>query len=79
MILPESERLDFSRIPQSQGVAKRAYLVLVVGLLGIFIMGFLSVIMAGYGHMWPYTNTMRTGADCDSGNAQTCATVLKKK
>ena len=79
MILHESERLDFSKVPQSQGVPKRVYWILVVGVLGIFMMGYLSVILSGYGHMWPYTNTMRTGADCDSNNSQTCSTVLKKK
>lgn len=72
MILHESERLDFTRVPSSRGIPKRVYLVLVIGLLGIFTMGYLSVIMAGFGHMWPANSTMRAAMTCSSSNSQTC-------
>ena len=55
----EHERLDFSTVPQSKGIGKTALVIVFTGLLGIFIMGFLSVIMSGYGHMWPAPKTMR--------------------
>lgn len=77
MILHESERLDFSRVPSSKGIPKRVYFVLVVGMLGIFMMGYLSVILSGYGHMWPWERTVRTSASCTSSNSQTCASVEK--
>lgn len=75
MILGESERLDFTRVPSSRGIPKRVYFVLAVGMLGIFIMGYLSVILSGYGHMWPWERAVRTSASCTSANAQTCASV----
>lgn len=59
MIASEHERLDFSSVPQSKGIGKTALVIVIVGLLGIFAMGFLSVIMSGYGHMWPSQKTMR--------------------
>jgi hypothetical protein len=59
MIASEHERLDFSKVPQSKGIGTSAFIVLLIGLLGIFIMGFLSCILSGYGHMWPSQKTMR--------------------
>ncbi len=76
MILHESERLDFTRIPSSKGIPKRVYLILVVGLLGIFTMGYLSVTMSGFGHMWPANATVRASDKCASDSSQTC---MKKK
>ncbi len=59
MILHESERLDFSKVPQSQGVPKRAYVVLVVGLLMIFFMGGYSAFSSGWQHNWPWEKNLR--------------------
>lgn len=59
MIVNDSEYLDFSKVPQSRGIGKEAFWVLAIGLLGIFAMGFLSVIFAGYGHLWPAQKTLR--------------------
>ena len=59
MIATDHDRLDFSKIPKSKGIGKDALIVLVIGLVGIFAMGFLSVIFSGYGHMWPAQKTMR--------------------
>jgi hypothetical protein len=72
MILHESERLDFSRVPESTGIPKRVYWILVVGLIGIFMMGYLSATMAGFGHMWPANATMRSAPTCSSDNSQKC-------
>ncbi len=59
MIVQDSEYLDFSRVPESKGVGKNIYFVLAIGLIGIFAMGFLSVIFAGFGHVWPSEKTQR--------------------
>jgi hypothetical protein len=59
MITDQHERLDFSTVPQSKGITKPAYVVLVIGLIGIFAVGGMSVMLSGYGHMWPSTHTMR--------------------
>jgi hypothetical protein len=59
MISHESERLDFTKVPQSQGVVPSAYWVLVIGLLGIFFMGAFSIYEAGYNHKWPAAQSMR--------------------
>jgi hypothetical protein len=59
MIVNESEYLDFSKVPQSRGIGKEAFVVLAIGLLGIFAMGFLSCIFAGFGHLWPAQKTLR--------------------
>lgn len=59
MIVQDSEYLDFSRVPESKGIGKSTYVVLAVGLVGIFLMGYLSVIFAGFGHLWPSQKTQR--------------------
>ena len=59
MIVHDSEYIDFSKVPQSRGVGKEAFIVLVIGLLGIFAMGFLSAFWSGYGHLWPAQKTLR--------------------
>jgi hypothetical protein len=59
MITQDHERLDFSHVPQSQGIQMPGYIVLVVGLIGIFFVGGLSIKLAGYGHMWPSSHSMR--------------------
>ena len=81
MILHESERLDFSRPPTSRGIPKRVWFVLYFGLVAIFIMGYLSVIMSGYGHMWPQEKTTLTTMtpNCSSSNSQECQKNIKTK
>lgn len=59
MIVHDSEYLDFSRVPESKGISKGTLVVLGIGLMVICIMGFLSVIFAGFGHIWPSEKTMR--------------------
>ncbi|MBV8639578.1 MAG: hypothetical protein JO322_15980 [Candidatus Eremiobacteraeota bacterium] len=60
MIVPDSEYVDFSKVPQSRGIGKEAFVALAVGLIGIFAMGFLSCFLSGYGHLWPAQKTLRT-------------------
>ncbi len=59
MIVHDSEYVDFSKVPQSRGIGKEAFIALVIGLLGIFTMGFLSCILSGFGHLWPSQKTLR--------------------
>jgi hypothetical protein len=59
MITQDHERLDFSKVPQSQGITSPGYIVLVIGLIGIFFVGGLSIKLAGYGHRWPSPTSMR--------------------
>lgn len=75
MIVDEHEYLDFSRVPESQGIPGVVRVVVAIGVLGVFIMGGLSVGMSGFGHcsnpagasacsgtasvMWPSEKTMR--------------------
>lgn len=59
MIVHESEYLDFSKVPQSRGIGKEAFVALALGLVGIFAMGFLSCILSGFGHLWPAQKTLR--------------------
>jgi len=73
MVTPEHERLDFTHVPQSQGIKAPAYVVLALGLFGIFFMGWLSYWSSGYGHMWQKDgasrNTMRM---CLNQDEKTC-------
>jgi hypothetical protein len=59
VIVEDNEYLDFTSVPESKGVGKGTYLVVVTGIIGIFVVGFLTVIMSGYGHIWPSEKTMR--------------------
>jgi hypothetical protein len=59
MITQDHERLDFSKVPQSQGIQKPGFIVLVIGMIGIFFVGGLSIALASYGHRWPSPTSMR--------------------
>ena len=59
MIVPDKDYIDFSVVPQSQGMSKAGYVFIIVGIIGIFIMGGLSVKLSGYGHVWPAEKTQR--------------------
>lgn len=72
MITDQHDRLDFSAVPVSKGIQKPAYIVLAIGLFGIFFMGWLSYYSSGYGHMWPANHTLRmclkSDTQCPSGS-----------
>ncbi len=59
MIVHDSEYVDFSKVPQSRGIGKEAFIALATGVVGIFIMGFLSCFLSGFGHLWPSQKTLR--------------------
>ncbi len=59
MIVPDSEYIDFSVVPRSQGLSKTGAVFIVLGIIGIFIMGGLSVTFAGFGHVWPAEKSER--------------------
>lgn len=59
MISHDHERLDFTTIPSSKGIKAPAFIVLAIGLFGIFFMGGYSIYAAGYNHMWPAAHSMR--------------------
>ena len=59
MISHESERLDFTAVPESKGIKRPSFIILAIGLLGIFMMGGLSIFWAGYNHKWPAATSMR--------------------
>lgn len=58
-MIEHQEVIDFTSVPQSQGIGRSALVVLVIGLLLIFTMGGLSAFLSGWGHMWPGNTTMR--------------------
>ena len=59
MIVHDKDYIDFSVVPKSQGMSKAGYVFIIVGIIGIFIMGGLSVKLAGWGHVWPSEKTQR--------------------
>jgi hypothetical protein len=59
MIVRDDEYMDFSKVPESRGIPKALYRVVVVGLLIIFAIGAAVCLMSGYGHHWPSDTTVR--------------------
>jgi hypothetical protein len=59
MIVRDDEYMDFSKVPESQGVPSSLYRVVVIGLLAIFAIGASVVLLSGYGHHWPSDTTIR--------------------
>jgi hypothetical protein len=55
----EQERLDFSRVPQSQGFPPMLFVLLAIGLIGIFGIGGAVILNSGYSHHWPANTTQR--------------------
>ena len=58
-MIEHQDVIDFTELPKTQGIGRRIYVVLVIGLLMIFTMGGLSAFLSGWGHMWPSTTTLR--------------------
>jgi hypothetical protein len=59
MIVPDSEYLDFSEVPQSKGIPKSIVYSGIIGLIMIFAIGASVVLLAGTGHHWPAASSMR--------------------
>jgi hypothetical protein len=59
MIVSDSEYLDFSEVPQSRGIPPVIRYAVIVGLVMIFAIGGATVLLSGYGHVWPSDHSMR--------------------
>jgi hypothetical protein len=59
MIVPDSEYLDFSQVPQSKGIPRTIVYSGIIGLIMIFAIGASVVLLAGNGHKWPAATSMR--------------------
>jgi hypothetical protein len=60
VIVDNSEYLDFSKVPESRGIPKFLYVIVAIGVIGIFAVGADVVFNASYGHHWPSNTTERT-------------------
>ncbi|MGA7572293.1 MAG: hypothetical protein WBG27_06310 [Candidatus Aquilonibacter sp.] len=58
-MIEHQDVIDFTEIPQTQGVGRGIIVVLVIGLAMIFTIGGLSAFLSGYNHMWPSNTTLR--------------------
>ncbi len=58
-MIEHQDTVDFSHVPQSQGLNTGTKVILVVGLLIIFAIGGSAAFLSGYGHVWPSTHTLR--------------------
>ncbi len=67
MIVKEEERLDFSQVPQSAGFPPVLFVLLAIGLIGIFSIGGAVILNSGYGHHWPSATSQRAPL-VNSGN-----------
>ena len=52
--------VDDRGVPVSRGVPHIVRWAFVIGVIAIFIMGYITIIQAGYGHDWPWNKTLRT-------------------
>jgi hypothetical protein len=59
MIVPDSEYLDFSQVPESKGIPKSIIYSGILGLIMIFAIGASVILLAGDGHHWPAASSMR--------------------
>jgi hypothetical protein len=59
MIIRDEELLDFSKVPESRGIPKSLYRIVIVGLIIIFAIGASVDLLSGYGHHWPADTTVR--------------------
>ena len=59
VIVPDSEYIDFSTVPQSKGIGRSALIIVLVGIVMIFVIGGLTIGFASFGHMWPSEKSMR--------------------
>jgi len=58
-IVEHQDTIDFSHVPQSQGLNTFTKINLIIGVLAIFAIGGFSAFLSGYGHMWPSNTTER--------------------
>ncbi|MGC2130227.1 MAG: hypothetical protein WA629_09035 [Candidatus Aquilonibacter sp.] len=58
-MIEHQDVIDFTEVPQTQGIGRGVLVVFVVGLAMIFAIGGLAAFLSGYNHMWPSTTTLR--------------------
>jgi hypothetical protein len=59
MIVSDKDYVDFSAVPKSRGMGKEMIVIALLGILGIFIIGGLTVGFSAFGHVWPSEKTQR--------------------
>jgi hypothetical protein len=55
--------LDERGVPTSRGIPTVVRIAAVIGILGIFGLGAYTFFVAGYGHAWPSTKSLRIPLD----------------
>ncbi len=58
-MIEHQDTIDFSHVPQSQGLNTVTKVILAVGVLMIFAIGGASAFLSGYQHVWPANQTLR--------------------
>lgn len=54
---------DQRGVPVSRGIPQAVRIAFVLGSLAIFVMGYLTIIQASYGHKWPANTVLRLPLD----------------
>lgn len=55
--------VDQRGVPVSRGVPQSVRIAFVIGVIAIFVMGYITIIQAGYGHKWPAATVLRVPLD----------------
>ncbi len=58
-MVEDQDTIDFSHVPQSQGLNTVTKVILVIGVLMIFAIGGFSAFLSGYQHVWPASHSLR--------------------
>ncbi len=58
-MIEHQDTINFTHVPESQGLNTGTKLILVVGVLMIFAIGGTSAFLSGYQHVWPANHTLR--------------------
>jgi hypothetical protein len=53
------DHTDNRGVPVSRGIPTVVRIAVIIGSIAIFVMGYVTIINAGYGHHWPSTKTLR--------------------
>lgn len=56
----------FSEVPKSKGMPSFLPIIIAIGVIGIFAYGGATVLLAGHGHYWPSTTTLRMNLSTNS-------------
>ena len=57
------DRTDERGVPTSRGIPKAVQIAVIIGIFVIFGMGAFTIAWAGYGHVWPSTQSLRIPLD----------------